>query len=89
MNILDPIKTNQVSGLWLATFGDYDLDDPIGTGKTEAEAIDDLKEQVDQDSLQHGYLVGEFERLAKLTKDFDGFTSDTLQTLVVRHKSRT
>jgi hypothetical protein len=27
---------------WTATFGDYDLGDPIGTGATEAEAIADL-----------------------------------------------
>jgi hypothetical protein len=27
---------------WEATFGDYDLGDPVGTGGTEQEAIDDL-----------------------------------------------
>jgi hypothetical protein len=48
MVITDPIKTDEVlPGIWHATFGDYDLGDPIGTGKTEAEAIDDLKQQVE------------------------------------------
>lgn len=31
---------------WRATFADYDIGDPIGTGATEAEAIADLMEQV-------------------------------------------
>ena len=28
------------SGQWFATYGDYDLDAPVGTGATEREAID-------------------------------------------------
>ena len=36
---------------WSATYHDYDLGDPIGTGATEAEAISDLQmEQVLHDS---------------------------------------
>ena len=34
---------------WSATFGPYDLDDPIGHGRTEAEAIADLKWRVGDD----------------------------------------
>jgi recombinational DNA repair protein RecR len=48
MVITDPIKTQQVlPGIWHATYGDYDLGDPIGTGRTEAEAVADLKDSVD------------------------------------------
>ena len=50
MQLTDPIQTSQVlPGIWYATFGDYDLDDPIGTGFTEQEAIADLREQVESD----------------------------------------
>ena len=31
---------------WVATLRDYDLDDPIGRGATEIEAIQDLIEQL-------------------------------------------
>jgi len=31
---------------WIAFEGDYDLDVPVGYGKTKKEAIDDLKEQL-------------------------------------------
>jgi hypothetical protein len=33
---------------WVATVGDYDLDDPIGRGATEAEAIQDLLERLEK-----------------------------------------
>lgn len=33
---------------WIATVGDYDLDDPIGRGATEAEAIEDLIDQLEK-----------------------------------------
>jgi hypothetical protein len=43
MNTNDTIKTSkQWDGLWLATFGDFDLGDAIGTGATEAQAVADL-----------------------------------------------
>lgn len=38
--VCPPIPVRQFD--WCATYGDYDLDDPCGWGKTEQEAIDDL-----------------------------------------------
>ena len=32
-----------------ATFGDYDLDDPVGYGSTQEEAIEDLKWRVNEE----------------------------------------
>ena len=32
---------------WSATLADYDEGDPVGHGATEAEAIEDLKEQLE------------------------------------------
>jgi hypothetical protein len=40
-----PIPVRQFD--WLATTEDYDLGSPIGYGRTEAEAINDLKLQLD------------------------------------------
>lgn len=34
---------------WTATFGDYDLGDPIGTGATADEAIADLMQEAEMD----------------------------------------
>jgi len=43
MNTSDTIKTTkQWDSLWLATFGDFDLGDAVGTGATEAQAVADL-----------------------------------------------
>jgi hypothetical protein len=43
MDTNDQVKTSkQWDGLWLATFGDFDLGDSVGTGATEAQAISDL-----------------------------------------------
>lgn len=38
--VYPPIPRRQFD--WRATYGDYDLDDPMGWGATEQEAIDDL-----------------------------------------------
>jgi len=43
----DPVKVVFVAGApepfsWQATFGDYDLDDPVGVGATAEDAIEDL-----------------------------------------------
>lgn len=51
--VVDKIKTSQDEVAphqfgWIATVGDYDLDDPIGRGATEAEAIQDLLEQLEK-----------------------------------------
>jgi hypothetical protein len=51
--ILNGVKTKQDEIAprafeWVATIGDYDLDDPIGRGATEAEAIQDLLEQLEK-----------------------------------------
>lgn len=35
---------------WTATFADYDLGDPVGTGLTEQDAIDDLMAELEMDS---------------------------------------
>ena len=32
---------------WSATLADYDEGDPVGYGATEAEAVEDLKEQME------------------------------------------
>lgn len=50
----DPIKLKKTDApvedhRWQATFGDYDLDDPVGTGSTPEEAIENLKWQVGED----------------------------------------
>ena len=34
---------------WSATYGPYDLDDPIGYGRTESDAIADLTEWAPED----------------------------------------
>jgi hypothetical protein len=44
----DPIKVyedaaNPPFARWVATFGDYDLGDPVRNGATPQEAIEDLK----------------------------------------------
>jgi hypothetical protein len=38
----DPLPIPWRGADWTATYGDYDLGDPVGTGATEAEAIADL-----------------------------------------------
>lgn len=50
--IIDAIKTKRdeiapKAFEWVATVGDYDLDDPIGRGATEIEAVVDLLEQLE------------------------------------------
>lgn len=50
--VIDRIKTERDEVApsrwgWTATVGDYDLDDPIGHGASEAEAISDLLEQLE------------------------------------------
>jgi hypothetical protein len=40
-----PIVTAPAYIGWTATRGDYDLDDLVGHGRTEAEAVDDLLER--------------------------------------------
>ena len=50
----DPIKVSEKPGnppfaRFVATFGDWDLGDPIGTGATPEEAIEDLKYDAGED----------------------------------------
>ena len=37
---------------WEATFGPYDLDDPVGRGATEAAAIADLKWRINEQDAE-------------------------------------
>jgi hypothetical protein len=52
-SIVDQLKTERDEVAphkfgWIATLGDYDLDNPVGRGATEAEAIEDLLEQLEK-----------------------------------------
>ena len=47
-----PIPPRQFD--WIAVDDNYEPGGPIGHGRTEQEAIDDLKEQVEADNSQFG-----------------------------------
>lgn len=66
MNTSDAVKTSkQWPGLWLATFGDYDLGDPVGTGDTEAAAVHDLYQQVEVDQPLSVFVGHDSEGMAR------------------------
>lgn len=66
MDTNDTIKTShQFAGLWLATFGDYDLGDPTGTGDTEAAAVHDLYQQVEVDQPISVFVGHDGEGMAR------------------------
>lgn len=68
MTTTDPIQTHEpIPGFWVATFGDFDLGDPQGTGKTEAEAVEDLKDQVEYE--EYDEARGLMWRMAGMDED--------------------
>lgn len=54
MNPREPFKVVELAGAppqcrWQATYGDWDLDDPMGLGATPEEAIADLEWAMGED----------------------------------------
>lgn len=66
MNTNDTIKTSkQWDGLWLATFGDFDLGDAIGAGATEAQAVSDLHLWADVEQPVSVFIGHDSEGMAR------------------------